>query len=145
MNIIKVDGFPEITINIVDVKDPVVSGVYFLFDQHGKAIYVGESKDVYRRIRNHKNNPKIRFNYFSYLQYETRAQRLQMEAYYVHHLKPKHNLRHNPDWMALCVKAYDYLYKIGRDKEFPKAAWPSVDRVDPVLKEMGIANPFKRL
>ncbi len=31
-------------------------GVYTILDQHGKVIYVGESKDVYRRMSEHVNN-----------------------------------------------------------------------------------------
>ena len=44
----------------------IVSGVYFLFDR-GNVVYVGQSTDVFLRVRQHFNDPAKRFDKWAYL------------------------------------------------------------------------------
>jgi len=67
---------------------PIIQGIYFLII-NDKIIYVGQSKDVYKRINAHRDD-KI-FNKFSYIKIEE-SNLADLEAHFIYHLKPEKNL-----------------------------------------------------
>lgn len=69
-------------------KETRWSGVYFLW-RNSRLMYVGESKNIYARIREHKWEGK-RFTHATYLYFQ-RQSKMEIEARYVMHYRPPLN------------------------------------------------------
>lgn len=66
------------------------SGVYVLFDR-GKAVYVGQSANVLRRVGEHISDRRKRFCSVAFVPCTT-LNRLWFESHYITHFKPIYNL-----------------------------------------------------
>ena len=79
-------------INLYEEKSRI-PGIYFLFDEK-KIVYVGQSSDIYERMRWHlRENTKV-FDGFSYLTFEkepTHERVLEEEGKYILKYYPKYN------------------------------------------------------
>lgn len=71
---------------------PIVSGVYLLLE-FGKLVYIGQSKDVFRRLIDHYDGKRIDFDecYYFEMNDTLKSIRLQLEAYMINSRLPKHN------------------------------------------------------
>lgn len=77
-----------------------IGGVYFLFDEDD-VVYVGQSKNVHGRVRNHHDK---HFDSYSFIQEERITKRLELEAYYIDKFDPEYNFD-KPDYYDLKRKA----------------------------------------
>lgn len=66
-----------------------ISGVYFLIDNQ-TIVYVGQSNNVGNRVLVHKQEGRIKFDKFSYIQCELDELNI-IESLYIHAYRPKHN------------------------------------------------------
>ena len=73
-------------------------GVYVLRDQDGNAVYVGQSRDIGRRIEDHSSRNwynKRTITSAKYIRIENDAIRIKIEAILIHLLCPQINRQHN--------------------------------------------------
>jgi excinuclease UvrABC nuclease subunit len=75
-------------INKIPIEDAFVNGIYFLFDKE-ELVYVGQSNNVNSRIRQHCG--KVDFDSFGYIMVPIDKELRNLEAYFIHKYKPKHN------------------------------------------------------
>lgn len=78
------------------VLEPIV-GVYFLINGN-ELVYIGQSTDMAKRITAHKNEKRITFNRYSFV--ECGIDELDIiESLYIHAYRPKKNgkVRNNPE------------------------------------------------
>ena len=68
--------------------------VYFLFD-FGIIVYIGQSIDIYTRLKQHINQRKIVFDMFSFIPLRDNEDLNECEKEYIKTLSPKYNVKHN--------------------------------------------------
>jgi hypothetical protein len=68
---------------------PIVSGVYFLFDGD-ELVYVGESRDVYFRVRHHYRDPEKPFTRWTFIELSA-EERVVAERKLIRRYKPRLN------------------------------------------------------
>jgi len=68
----------------------IVSGVYFLLDR-GNVVYVGQSRDVFMRVRRHYADPAKPFDSWAYLECDI-ADLAERERVYIEMFQPYLNL-----------------------------------------------------
>ena len=89
---------------------PVLDGVYFLIKNH-EVIYVGQSKDIYRRISEHRTGtpkrkgPPKDFDTWEYFETESDEQKEVLEYFLIQLLKPKLNVDYFPRCSAIKAKS----------------------------------------
>jgi len=69
----------------------ILKGVYFLSDGQ-RVVYVGRSKDIFRRIVNHMLERRKYFSAFKYFVIADEFYRDLTEVYYINTLRPKYNI-----------------------------------------------------
>lgn len=69
----------------------LVSGVYFLFEGE-EVVYVGESNDVFLRVRTHFSDPRMKFDKWAYLKIPA-DERREVELEYIRMFQPHLNTR----------------------------------------------------
>lgn len=70
-------------------EDTLVCGIYFLIDQ-GEIVYVGQSVDVFKRIREHRQEGYKKWDRFSMI--PVREEKLtEVETWYIQHFRPRYN------------------------------------------------------
>lgn len=70
----------------------VYGGVYFLWDDAGALLYVGQSGNIAARMAQHDKDPKkAAAESFSYIVAETLDQRLELETCFIAHFRPPLN------------------------------------------------------
>lgn len=79
----------------VKIKDPAIIGIYFLINVN-RIVYIGSSRDVWKRLRTHKSNLKMVFSHYTILPYSTLKDAKIMEKAYIKKLTPKYNIKDNP-------------------------------------------------
>lgn len=104
INKVKLHRMDNIIDNSIDIKKPVISGVYFLIYQT-RIVYIGSSYDVYLRMETHKKNSRLRFNkYFIHPIYtvlkvgKEKDALKELEKKYIIKYKPRFNFKDNPDY-----------------------------------------------
>lgn len=72
-----------------------VGGLYFFYSQFDELLYLGRSKDLYNRVRNHLSglsNTKGFYKSFHYVRYFINESIFEQEIYAINILKPKFNI-----------------------------------------------------
>jgi len=74
--------------------------VYMITDRQGALMYIGSTKDIYRRQAHHRANSPwfARSRMIHHKAYEDRAYARRVEARAIRIYRPPHNKRDNPDW-----------------------------------------------
>ena len=74
----------------------ILSGVYILYD-NTTPVYVGQSKDIYRRISEHRTGNKKHtqakvFDSWEYIEIQDEEERIRTESLLINTLRPKYNV-----------------------------------------------------
>lgn len=73
----------------IEFEKTVVCGIYFLI-RDGEIKYVGQSVDIFKRIREHRQHAYIKFDRFSMI--PVRKEKLtEVETWYIQHFRPEYN------------------------------------------------------
>jgi hypothetical protein len=73
------------------VRVPAVSGVYFLLDKDGEVVYVGKSRNIARRIGQHLEVKRIKFESFAFIEYPE-SMLAEYEGRYIYRFNPEYNI-----------------------------------------------------
>jgi len=70
-----------------------MQGIYFIYNKRNKLIYLGQSKNIKQRIRQHKSSSlfKNQFNHYTHIIIKDFDQRIQIEKFLINLLKPFYN------------------------------------------------------
>ena len=69
--------------------------LYVLFDHHDKILYIGETNEIGRRIRQHEKAGKF-FNYFGVIEMKNREAAIKLESKMIREFRPILNLQQTP-------------------------------------------------
>ncbi|MGN1033250.1 MAG: GIY-YIG nuclease family protein [Intestinibacter sp.] len=98
--------------------------VYFIYDNKNKLVYVGKTKDIVDRIKDHHRDKKIDKNDISKVSFElveSECDACVREIYYINKYKPKLNQRDIFDGKMTCTtinKIKKYTVKYISNKQF---------------------------
>lgn len=68
-----------------------VAGVYFLYNKDNELVYIGQSKNIYTRILEHKFENKKKFESFIHIKFDDTFTREIYEITFISIAKPKYN------------------------------------------------------
>ncbi len=97
---IRVKPKKQVDSKLLRLLDPLPksSGVYFFYNENGELLYVGKSKNIYKRVNQHFTNPGSKSKTLQKLTEEVRFEKtgnelmaLLKENQYIKTLKPKYN------------------------------------------------------
>ena len=78
--------------NNISYLNDNMSGIYVLYSETKKIIYIGESEDIKKRLNQHINNNEWEDAiYFDYLIINSKEDRMNSEKNYIQKYNPKHN------------------------------------------------------
>jgi hypothetical protein len=68
----------------------IIAGIYFLIDKD-RIVYVGQSNNIYARVRRHAHQRQKPFSRFSFIEVPL-DQLTAVESAYIRHFRPKYNM-----------------------------------------------------
>lgn len=78
------------------IKEPIISGVYFLINQYDEIVYIGQAANLLNRLKVHRANTNLAFNRWYFIEENDSLERNSLELQYIANFTPKFNIRDNP-------------------------------------------------
>lgn len=72
------------------LRDKLLGAVYFLFDEYGELLYVGQTGDLHRRLVRHREQRS--FATWTAFMVDDKERRIVLEQHYIDKYKPRENL-----------------------------------------------------
>jgi len=116
-------------------------GIYILYDLN-EAVYVGQSKNILRRVLTHMNNEDKIFDSFQFIRYDITTLNAR-EKYWIKKLEPKYNRMSRNTSNKLANTTISVLLKVPLDIHMKIRALVDEDRL--LNKEISIKEKYKEL